>query len=356
MSVKKIGFFLLLQPIKFICTVFSFFRRTDKNRKIIVIFWLSDPWGIILSGRLAIKAMRKMNPDFKLILVCSQKDTKFFNFTEIKNSLGFNDEDEIVDVFGFLKHILNKFYISIVPSATRFSISDHLLAGITISNIKSGLSNNTGESNPYGYIFNKKMEFGKVNGNEVHLVEYLYKLFHLSGLKIESLYHEIKFIDFPTDSRFLKSKYKFDPQKKLVGIYNDADRLTKKWDDEKVVELVKELSKSCAIEFYFVGNKENELLKEMLSENNLPYIFIFNHERIELLQIFMMTDLLISTNSNIMHLAGITKIPQLSLFGEYNPFKWAPIGKNKEFIKKSDFVNAIDHSDVISKVKIMLDI
>jgi heptosyltransferase-2 len=49
-----------------------------------------------------------------------------------------------------------------------------------------------------------------------------------------------------------------------------------------------------------------------------------------------------------MHVAGSVETPQISLFGPTNPFNWAPVGPNKFFLRKSDFIDDISVEDVIS--------
>jgi heptosyltransferase-2 len=48
-----------------------------------------------------------------------------------------------------------------------------------------------------------------------------------------------------------------------------------------------------------------------------------------------------------MHVAGATSVPQVSLFGPTNPIVWAPIGRNKKFVRKSDLIDEITVEDVM---------
>jgi heptosyltransferase-2 len=56
-----------------------------------------------------------------------------------------------------------------------------------------------------------------------------------------------------------------------------------------------------------------------------------------------------------MHVAGATETPQISLFGPTNPFNWAPCGKNKIFIRKSDLIDDIFVDDVLKVCKSLLE-
>ena len=131
MFIRKISFKLLYIPLKFIVTLFSsFYNPYDKNRAL-VLFWTSDPWGIILSGRIAISQLKKKNPDLKVLVVAKRKDKTFLQSPQIKNIFGFNIEDKILSQTESLKIIFKKFDVVIVPSITSFSFTDHILAGLT---------------------------------------------------------------------------------------------------------------------------------------------------------------------------------------------------------------------------------
>jgi len=56
-----------------------------------------------------------------------------------------------------------------------------------------------------------------------------------------------------------------------------------------------------------------------------------------------------------MHVAGTTNTPQVSIFGPTNPFNWAPIGKDKLFIRKSEIVDDITVDDVLNLCKLLLN-
>jgi ADP-heptose:LPS heptosyltransferase len=66
------------------------------------------------------------------------------------------------------------------------------------------------------------------------------------------------------------------------------------------------------------------------------------------------SDLFISNDTGIMHVAGATNTPQISIFGPTNPFNWAPIGNNKYFIRKSELIDDVSVQDVLELCRIVL--
>ena len=67
-----------------------------------------------------------------------------------------------------------------------------------------------------------------------------------------------------------------------------------------------------------------------------------------------MSDLFISNDTGIMHVAGTTETPQISIFGPTNPFNWAPIGINKYFIRKSELIDDVSVEDVYHLCEMIL--
>ena len=66
------------------------------------------------------------------------------------------------------------------------------------------------------------------------------------------------------------------------------------------------------------------------------------------------SDLFISNDTGIMHVAGSTDTPQISIFGPTNPFNWAPIGNNKYFIRKSELIDDVSVQDVLKLCETIL--
>ena len=67
-----------------------------------------------------------------------------------------------------------------------------------------------------------------------------------------------------------------------------------------------------------------------------------------------MSDLFISNDTGIMHVAGTTNTPQITIFGPTNPFNWAPIGLNKYFIRKSELIDDVSVDEVYHLCELIL--
>jgi len=58
------------------------------------------------------------------------------------------------------------------------------------------------------------------------------------------------------------------------------------------------------------------------------------------------SNLFITNDTGVMHVAGTTKTPQISIFGPTNPFNWAPVGHQKYFLRKSELIDDVTVDDV----------
>jgi heptosyltransferase-2 len=84
-----------------------------------------------------------------------------------------------------------------------------------------------------------------------------------------------------------------------------------------------------------------------------PGLFL-NKKIPEVAALISKADLFISNDTGIMHVAGTTNTPQVSVFGPTNPFNWAPIGHNKLFVRKSELIDDVTVQDVYDLCVILL--
>src|SRR5690606_25016899 len=91
-----------------------------------------------------------------------------------------------------------------------------------------------------------------------------------------------------------------------------------------------------------------------LKKSNIKLFTFVNRTIPEVAALISRSDLFISNDTGIMHVAGTTETPQISIFGPTNPFNWAPIGKNKFFIRRSELIDDVSVQDVFDLCKILL--
>ncbi|MFO7444736.1 MAG: glycosyltransferase family 9 protein, partial [Ignavibacteriaceae bacterium] len=92
----------------------------------------------------------------------------------------------------------------------------------------------------------------------------------------------------------------------------------------------------------------------MVQKSTVDLKLFVNRNIPEVAALVSKSDLFISNDTGIMHVAGTTATPQISVFGPTNPFNWAPIGEKKLFIRKSDLIDDITVDDVFDLCKTLL--
>ncbi|MDZ7763908.1 MAG: glycosyltransferase family 9 protein [Melioribacteraceae bacterium] len=82
--------------------------------------------------------------------------------------------------------------------------------------------------------------------------------------------------------------------------------------------------------------------------------FFLNRPIPEVAALISQSDLFVTNDTGVMHVAGTTETPQISIFGPTNPFNWAPLGPNKYFLRKSDLIDDVTVSDVYELCEMIL--
>ena len=90
-----------------------------------------------------------------------------------------------------------------------------------------------------------------------------------------------------------------------------------------------------------------EILFELQNKLDFNPMILRDKTIPEIAAVIDKSNLFISNDTGIMHVAGATTCPLISLFGPTNPMMWSPIGKKKYFIKNSNDINSIKVDDVL---------
>ena len=100
--------------------------------------------------------------------------------------------------------------------------------------------------------------------------------------------------------------------------------------------------------FYLTGSSADKAELDYIKNNCIINAGLFlNKEIPQVAALISKSHLFISNDTGIMHVAGSTDTPQISIFGPTNPFNWAPIGNNKDFIRKSELIDDVTVQDVM---------
>ena len=135
-----------------------------------------------------------------------------------------------------------------------------------------------------------------------------------------------------------------------------AGKLSNRWSLSKFTSLINKLNKEFNTSFYLTGSKaDEEEINFLIKEVDFKIGLFINRSISEVAALISKSNLFITNDTGIMHVAGATNTPQISVFGPTNPFNWAPFGKQKYFIRKSALIEDVAVNDVFQLCRMILN-
>ena len=140
----------------------------------------------------------------------------------------------------------------------------------------------------------------------------------------------------------------------MIGLHVGAGKPNNRWSLQKYITLIDNLNMKYQAKFDLTGSTSDQELDYIKNNCTVEAALFLNREIPQVAALISKSDLFISNDTGIMHVAGSTDTPQISIFGPTNPFNWAPIGNNKFFIRKSELIDDVSVQDVINLCNIIL--
>ena len=341
--------------------IYSIFEKTlaveeNKSRDIgtpkkIIIIRQHNQLGDLLAGVSLFRALKETYPESHITLFVSP-----FNYPGmVKNK--YIDRIFIFDkkklfspaYFVRLKKILAEEYdLAIVPVVVSISFTSNLLARLSNSKIRIGPQSLDGKVNKNYYFFDRRVSLDWRNHPDSNVSERSLDIVRPFRINTNNYHSEISFdeeeiknvVKFIADNNFDENKY-------LVGLHVGAGKASNRWTLQKYTSLINRLNSTHSINFYITGsNTDKDDIDYLVNEINFKVGLFINRPIPEVAALISKSNLFISNDTGIMHVAGTTDTPQISIFGPTNPFNWAPIGPNKYFIRKSELIEDVAVDDV----------
>lgn len=326
--------------------------------KKILIVRQHNQFGDMLATIPLFRAIKENYPDCKITLIASAE-----NYFALKKNL------LIDELFVFnKKYFFNPFYIyslykvlrknydlAIVPVTVAISTTSCLLAGFSKAKIKIGPNSLDGKFNQMFYIFNYRFDLNWKKNPDSHVSDFILDIIRPFGITTKNLSSQINFDkrDNLVANEFLQ-KLK-DDGKTVIGIHAGAGKPQNRWSVFNFIKLVNRLEKEFNAVIYFTGSSADKEIIEIIRKEFPEKGYFLNKTVPQLAALISKSNLFISNDTGVMHVAGATETPLISLFGPTNPFNWAPVGPNKMFIRKSELMNDITVDDIVNLAKILLE-
>lgn len=326
-------------------------------QKIIIVRYHNNLYDL-LTGISLFRAIKETYPDSHISLVI-----KKLNYPG-KLKIKFIDE---IYVFRVIK-LFNPFYltktlkffkesydVAIVPVVAAVSHASNFIARVCNAETRIGINMINGIKNDSNFLFDRRVNVDWRVHPDSNVSERSLDILRPFGINTTDYRSEINFDedDLKTADKFLSG---FREKKdSIIGLHIGAAKQQCRWSIIKFCSLLNKLNENYSINVYLAGS--NADINEInFVKKNIKFSFeiLINKTVSEIAAVVSKSDLFISNDSEIMHIAGSTSTPQISIFGFTNPFNWAPVGANKYFIRKSELIDDIAVDDVYHLCELIL--
>jgi ADP-heptose:LPS heptosyltransferase len=323
-----------------------------ENPQKFIIIRQHNQLGDLLIGVSLFRAIKETYPDSSITLIVSP-----FNYPGlVKNR--FIDRIFIYDkkkLFypSYLKNLKNilkeKYDVAIVPVVVSISFTSNLLARFSNAKTRIGPSYLEGKYNQSSFLFDRRVVLDWRKHPDSNVSERSLDIVKPFGITTNDFHSEISFDDYDlAEAKIFIKEMDFNSNELLIGLHAGAGKIQNRWSLLKYITLIQKLNGAYKAKFYLTGSfTDSEELKYVKENVRIPVHIFMNKPIPVVAALISVSDLFICNDTGIMHVAGATNVPQVSLFGPTNPFNWAPIGSNKYFIRKSDLIDDISVDDVL---------
>jgi len=329
------------------------------NPKSFLIVRQHNQLGDLLAGVSLFRALKEKYPGSKTTLIVSPA-----NYTAVQKNkyidqvFIFNKKRLFDPIYFFkLRGLLRKDYdAAIVPVVVSISFTSNLLARLAKAKTRIGPSYLEGEKNKSDFFFDRRINLDWRKQPDSNVADRILDIARPFGINTKNYRSEISFDknDSLTADKFLKE---MGAGKKsiIIGFHAGAGKPPNRWSLDKYAELINRLKKEYDAVFYLTGSSaDKEEISYLTQKLGFPVGLFLNHTIPQVAAIIEKSTMFISNDTGIMHVAGATNTPQISIFGPTNPFNWAPVGSNKYFIRKSELIDDVTVDDVYQICKTIL--
>ena len=359
MSVKSISSNALNFILKKIFAVTENHDRILGNPKKILIIRQHNQLGDMLAGVSLFRAVKEKYPHTHLTLLSSRDNYYGVVKNKLIDELLVFDKSKMfnpIKLISFIKKIRQEFDLTIVPVTVSISFTSNLIARLSKSKIRIGPRSLDGKPNDSAYLFDRRVDIDWRRYPDSNVSEHILEIVRPFGIDTKDLSSEISFDESDNkEAKKIISEIQPDTKSLLIGLHVGAGKPANRWSLNKYVELIQKLNSNYNCVFYLTGSDaDNEELKYVISNSKVKLHKYLNKLIPQVAALIANSNLFITNDTGIMHVAGTTATPQVSLFGPTNPFNWAPCGKNKIFLRKSDLIDDIEVEDVFNVCKNLL--
>lgn len=315
--------------------------------------------GDLLAGVSLFRAIKETYPESKITIILSSDNYHGLVKNRYIDKIFIFDKKKLLNPFyliRLIKLLRSGYDAAIVPIVVSISFTSNLLAGLSNSRMKIGAASLNGVLNESSFFFNRRIKLDWRKHPDSNVSERSLDIARPFGIKTNDYRVEINFTEEDTQAAdVFKQKIGLSQNEYLIGFHVGAGKPPNRWSLDKYLLLMRRLKEIYSVQFYLTGsNSDREEIQYLKSRAEFNLHEFLNKPIPEVAALISSSNLFISNDTGIMHVAGSTATPQISIFGPTNPFNWAPIGNNKYFIRKSELIDDVTVQDVFDLCKVIL--
>lgn len=316
--------------------------------------------GDLLAGVSLFRALKETYPHSHLSLVVSPLNFPGMVKNRLLDKIYIFDKKKLFNPFYFSKTIsffLKEYDLVIVPVVVSISFTSNLLARLSNSKVRVGANTLNGKPNHSSFFFDRRIDLDWRNHPDSNVSERSLDIIRPFGINTENYRSEISFDNSDIDfAKEFIGEFGNGSDNILIGLHIGAGKQNNRWSLDKFAILMKKIENKFPTKFYLTGGwAEKEELNYISRNTDIKFRRFINRPIPQIAALISMSDLFISNDTGIMHVAGTTDTPQISIFGPTNPFNWAPIGMNKYFVRKSELIDDVSVEDVYHLCELILN-
>lgn len=318
-----------------------------------------NQFGDLLASVSLFRAVKETHPNSNLTVIASTQN--YYAVTKnkfIDKLFVFNQKKLLLPSYLFsLISLLRKQYdLVVVPATVSISKTSCFLGRLAKSDYRIGPASLDGKPNQLARLFHKRINLNWKKYPDTHISDFGLEILRPLGINTKIFRSSISFdeYDLKTAENFASNIGK-DNNKIMIGLHIGAGKPPNRWSLEKFIKIIEKLNEDYNAVFYITGsNSDNEEINFVKEKLSIEAGYFINKSIPEVAALISISELFITNDTGVMHVAGATETPQISIFGPTNPFNWAPLGQNKFFIRKSDLIDDVTVSDVFDLCKLIL--
>jgi ADP-heptose:LPS heptosyltransferase len=319
-----------------------------------------NQFGDLLASVSLFRAIKETYPKSRVTLIVSPENHYAVGKNEFIDELFIYNKRKLFNLVYLRKvkkAIRQNFDLAIVPATVAISKTSCLIAAVSDAKIKIGPKSLDGVKNNLSFVFHYPVALNWKKCPDAHVSDFILDVVRPFGISTKNYGTSISYdmddarlaADFLETLDIKKDDY-------IIGLHIGAGKPPNRWPLEKFIKLIYLLNNYHPIEIYFTGtNADKDEINYVQSNLGFDAGYFLNKSIPQLTALIAKSHLFITNDTGVMHVAGATRTPQISIFGPTNPFNWAPVGLDKYFQRKSDLISDVDEEVVFNLCKYILE-